>query len=463
MQLRQLSARCPTGPNADPSVREHQMTAPQTHSKDNPALEPALARRLSVGLGLIMLLGATVAGWAANSQLSGAVIASGVVVIDTSVKKVQHQQGGIVGAIMVKTGDHVKAGDVVIRLDDTQARANLGIITSQIVQLTGRKARLVAERDNAATISFPGTYAASDPEASTVAEGETRLFEKRRTALEGQKLQLKERVGQLEREIEGLTAQAAAKDEELKLMKDELGRVVSLRNKELVPVQRLLSTQRDHTRLEGERGVLTAQIAKARGSISETQLQIFGLDQSTQSEANKELREIEARIAELAERRTGADDMLKRIELRAPQSGLIHELAVHTVGGVIAPGETIMSIVPKDDDFAIEVKISPIDIDQVAIGLPATLRFSAFNQTTTPELKGYVVQRAEELTKEAQTGNTYYMARLRIADSDREKASKMRLVSGMPVEGFIETSQRTALSYLMKPITDQFNRAFREE
>lgn len=431
--------------------------------KSEPLMEPALARRLSVGLGMVALLGATVAGWAANAKLTGAVIASGLVVIDTSVKKVQHQTGGIVGAILVKTGDQVKAGDVVLRLDDTQARANLGIITSQIVQLSGRKARLLAERDSAETIEFPAKFIDSDPDARSVMEGETKLFGKRRTALDGQKAQLKERVGQLSREIEGLTSQAASKDEEIKLMRDEMSRVVAMRKKELVTAQRLLSTQRDLTRLEGERGVLVAQIAKARGSISETELQIFGLDQTTQSEANKELREIEARIAELSERRTAAEDMLKRIELRAPQSGIIHELAVHTVGGVISPGETIMSIVPREDDFAIEVKIAPIDIDQVAIGLPATLRFSAFNQTTTPELRGRVSQRAEELTKEPQTGNAYYVARIKIEDGEREKASKMNLVSGMPVEGFIETSQRTALSFLMKPVTDQINRAFRED
>lgn len=426
-------------------------------------LEPGLARRLTVGLGLIALLGATVAGWAANATLTGAVIAPGLVVIDTSVKKVQHQTGGIVGAILVRTGDRVTAGDVVLRLDETQARANYGIITSQIVQLTGRKARLIAERDSAAEIVFPESFAKSDPEAPSVAEGESKLFVKRRAALEGQKSQLKERVGQLRREIEGLTAQAAAKDEEIKLMREELSRVMAMRKKELVPVQRLLSTQRDLTRLEGERGVLTAQIAKAQGSISETELQMFGLEQTTQSDANKELREIEARIAELAERRTAAEDMLKRVELRAPQSGIVHELAVHTVGGVIAPGETIMSIVPKDEDFAIEVKISPIDIDQVAIGQPVTLRFSAFNQTNTPELKGRVSQRAEELTKEPQTGNTYYTARVKVDPEERAKGASMRLVSGMPVEGFIETSQRTALSFLLKPVTDQISRAFREE
>lgn len=426
-------------------------------------MEPALARRLSLGLGMVVLLCATVAGWAANSTLTSAVIAPGLIVIDSSVKKVQHQSGGIVGAILVKTGDQVKAGDVVLRLDDTQARANLGIITSQIVQLTGRKARLIAERDDADAISFPARFAQSDPDATSVLEGETKLFDKRRTALEGQKSQLRERVGQLTREIEGLSSQATAKDEEIRLMREELSRVMGMRKKELVTVQRLLSTQRDLTRLEGERGVLVAQIAKARGSISETELQIFGLDQTTQSEANKELREIEARIAELSERRTAAEDMLKRVELRAPQSGVIHELAVHTVGGVIAPGETIMSIVPREDDFAIEVKIAPIDIDQVAVGHPVTLRFSAFNQTTTPELRGRVTQRAEELTKEPQTGNAYYTARIKIEDAERTKAAKMHLVSGMPVEGFIETSQRTALSFLMKPVTDQINRAFREE
>lgn len=431
--------------------------------KPEPLMEPALARRLSLGLGMVALLGATVAGWAANAKLTGAVIAPGLIVIDTSVKKVQHQSGGIVGAILVKTGDQVKAGDVVLRLDDTQARANLGIITSQIVQLTGRKARLVAERDDAAEILFPSGFANSDAEARSVIEGESKLFQKRRTALEGQKSQLRERVGQLTREIEGLSSQAAAKDEEIRLMREELERVSGMRKKELVTVQRLLSTQRDLTRLEGERGVLVAQIAKSRGSISETELQIFGLDQTTQSEANKELREIEARIAELSERRTAADDMLKRIDMRAPQTGTIHELSVHTVGGVISPGETIMSIVPREDDFVIEVKIASIDIDQVAIGLPTTLRFSAFNQTTTPELRGRVIQRAEELTKEPQTGNSYYIARIKIEDAEREKASKMKLVSGMPVEAFIETSQRTALSFLMKPVTDQINRAFREE
>lgn len=431
--------------------------------KPEPLLEPALARRLSLGLGMVALLGATVAGWAANAKLTGAVIAPGLIVIDTSVKKVQHQSGGIVGAILVKTGDQVKAGDIVLRLDDTQARANLGIITSQIVQLTGRKSRLVAERDDAEAIVFPAGFAGSDAEAPSVIEGESKLFQKRRTALGGQKSQLRERVGQLSREIEGISSQAAAKDEEIRLMREELERVSGMRKKELVTVQRLLSTQRDLTRLEGERGVLVAQIAKSRGSISETELQIFGLDQTTQSEANKELREIEARIAELAERRTAADDMLRRIELRAPQTGIIHELSVHTVGGVISPGETVMSIVPRDDDFLIEVKIASIDIDQVAIGLPTTLRFSAFNHSTTPELRGRVIQRAEELTKEPQTGNSYYIARIKIEDGERDKASKMSLVSGMPVEAFIETSQRTALSFLMKPVTDQINRAFREE
>jgi HlyD family secretion protein len=280
--------------------------------------------------------------------------------------------------------------------------------------------------------------------------------------LDGQKSQLKERIGQLKHEIDGLISQTRAKDQEILLMREELLRVEAMRKRDLIPVQRLLSTQRDLTRLEGERGVLTAQIAKAHGGISETELQMFGLDQTTQSEANKELREIEARIAELSERLTAADDLLRRIELRAPKSGIVHELNVHTVGGVIGPGETVMSIVPENDEFVVEVKIAPHDIDQVAIGQPVTLRFSAYNQATTPELKGFVAQRAVEITKDRHSGNAYYLARVGIDDRERATAAKLRLVAGMPVEGFIETSERTALSFLMKPVTDQFNRAFRE-
>jgi HlyD family secretion protein len=425
--------------------------------------EPPVAGLISLGLGMIVLVAGGLGAWATYAPLSGAVIASGAVVVDSNVKKVQHPTGGVVGAIYVHNGDWVKSGDLLVRLDDTQTRANLGIVVSQLVQLKGRKARLEAERENRDSMSFPPEFEASDPEAPAIAVGERRLFESRRALKAGQVNQLRERVGQFRQEIVGLTAQRDAKKIEIELMKDELEKLVELRRKELIPQPRVLSAQRDLTKLQGEWGQLEAQIARALGSISEISLQILGVDQSLQTDASKELREIEARIAELAERRIAADDQLKRIDIRAPQAGTVHELSVHTVGGVVAPGEQVMLVVPTQDSLAIEVRVSPIDIDQIALGQKATLRFTAFNQRTTPEFTAEVARVGADITKEQQTNAFYYLLRLQITEADSEKLQKIRLVPGMPVESFIETSHRTMASYLLKPLMDQVSRAFKED
>ena len=328
------------------------------------SLEPALAKRLALGLFLIALLMMSCGVWAVATPIAGAVITSGLVVVESNVSKVQHPAGGIVAEIPVKNGDRVKAGDVVLRLDDTQARANLGIIQSQIVQLRGRKARLEAERDQTETIKFPADFLAED-DGPAAAEGERRLFEFRRASKQGQVAQLRERVGQLREEIKGQTAQRDAKIAEVELMIEELDRLEYLRKKDLMASNRILSAQRDLTRLKGEWGSFVAQIARANGQISETELQIFNLDQTMQTEATKELREMEARMAELAERRVAAEDQLKRIVLRAPQAGIVHDLAVYTVGGVIGAAETVMLIVPNTDELSVEVRIATSDIDQV--------------------------------------------------------------------------------------------------
>ena len=422
-------------------------------------LEPALAVRLAVGLGLIATLFASFGVWAATTPISGAVIASGIVVVESNIKKVQHSAGGIVSAIYVKNGDRVVAGDILVSLDETQARANAGIISSQLVQLIGRKARLEAERNKAATIKFPAAFLTMSEDAAEIAAGETRLFNARAAGTKGQVAQMKERVGQLKQEIKGLSAQRDAKEQEVELMSDELERLESMRKKDLVPATRTLAAQRDLTRLKGEWGSLLAQIARAQGQISETELQIIGIEQTLQTEVSKELREIEGRIAELLERRIAADDLLKRIHLRAPQSGVVHELSVHTVGGVVSPGETVMSIVPSQDSLGIEVRIATFDIDQVSVGQEATLRFPALNQRTTPEIKGIVTRVGADLTKEAQTNSVFFTARVRIEESEKHT---FKLIPGMPVEAFIATGERTALSYLVRPLTDQFARAFRE-
>jgi HlyD family secretion protein len=421
--------------------------------------ELALKRRLLLGMGLIGLLGFSCGVWAVTTPIAGAVIASGTVVVESNIKKVQHASGGIVAEILVKNGDRVSAGDVVLKLDETQARANLGVITSQLVQLTGRKARLEAERDQADAIQFPPAFLAGGEEEAAIAEGEKRLFDFRRTAKKGQVAQLNERIGQFREEIKGQTAQRDAKTAEVELMVEEIDRLEQLRKKELMATSRILAAQRDLTRLKGEWGALVAQIARASGQISETELQILALDQTAQTEASKELREMEARMAELVERKIAAEDQLKRIVMRAPQTGIVHDLAVHTVGGVIGAGETVMMIVPVLDELGIEVRIATSDIDQVHVGQEASLRFPAFNQRTTPEIKGTVTRVGADLTREAQTNTVYYVARIRAEEKGRER---LKLIPGMPVEAFIATGERTAISYLVKPISDQFARAFRE-
>jgi HlyD family secretion protein len=429
------------------------------HPLKNSTLEPALAARLVAGLGMIVLLFASFGVWAAATPIAGAVIASGIVVVESNIKKVQHAAGGIVSAIYVKNGDRVKAGDIVISLDETQARANLGIVASQLVQLIGRKARLEAERDRAPAIKFPAGFLSMSEEAAEIAQGEKRLFEARLSAMKGQIAQLKERVGQLRQEIKGLSAQRDAKDQEVELMTEEYERLEGMRKKELVPVTRTLAALRDLTKLKGEFGSLIAQIARAHGQITETELQIINVEQNFLTDASKELREIEARIGELLERRIAADDLLKRIDLRAPQSGVVHELSVHTVGGVVSPGETVMSIVPNQDVLSVEARIATSDIDQISVGQHATLRFPAFNQRTTPEINGTVMRVGADLTKETQTNSVFFTARISVDNLD---ASTFKLVPGMPVEAFISTGERTALSYLVRPLTDQVAKAFRE-
>jgi HlyD family secretion protein len=422
-------------------------------------LEPQLARRLVIGLMLVGLMVISVGGWAATTPIGGAVIASGVVVVESNIKKVQHPSGGIVAAISVKNGNVVNAGDVVISLDDTQARANLGIVASQLVQLRGRKARLEAERDQADQVRFPIGFVESGEDAAAIMDGEKRLFEVRQSVKNGQIAQFTERIGQLRQEIKGITAQRDAKAEEVELMRDELERLEGMRKKDLVPTTRTLQAQRDLTRLRGEWGAHLAQIARSQGQISETELQIIAVTQTMQTDASKELREIEARIAELLERKVAAEDQLKRIYLRAPQTGYVHDLTVHTIGGVIGPGESVMSIVPAADTLAIEARIGTADIDQVAVGQPAALRFPALNQRTTPEIKGTVTRIGADLTKDPQANAVYFTVRIAVSESDREA---FKLVPGMPVEAFISTHERTALSYLLKPVTDQVTRAFRE-
>jgi HlyD family secretion protein len=433
--------------------------------KVTPALQ-SIQRYMIVGMIMFGFVTFGIGGWAATSQLSGAVIGQGVVVVDSSVKKVQHATGGIVGELLVREGDPVKAGDILIRLDETQTRANATIVTKSLDELLAREARLEAERDGADQIVFPKALLErtkiNNSEAGRAIAAESKLFELRRQARSGQKAQLKERSAQLQEEIKGYLGQTEAKQREVDLIQQELEGVRTLWKKNLVPITRLTSLERDAARLEGERSQLGGMIAQSKGKIAEIELQIIQIDQDLRTEVGKDLIETRSKLSELAERKIAAVDQLNRIDIRAPQSGRVHELSVHTVGGVITPGEQIMLIVPDADALAVEVKIAPRDIDQVYAGQTATMRFAAFNQKTTPEMSGEVSVVSADIVQEQRTGASYYSARILLKPEELAKLGSAKLLPGMPVDVFIGTQGRTALSYLVKPLWDQAGRAFKE-
>jgi HlyD family secretion protein len=407
-----------------------------------------------------------VGGWAATAEFSGAVITSGFLVVESDVKKVQHPTGGVVGELLVKEGDQVAAGDVLVRLDETVARANLAIITKALDESAARRARLEAERDGATAVAFlPDVLAraALEPEIAWLVAGERKLFETRHVAREGQKSQLSERIGQLEEQIQGLDEQIAAKTRELELINQELGGVRELWQKKLVPIQRVMVLERELVRIQGERGTLVSSVAQCKGKITETRLQLLQIDQDLRTEVSRELAEIRGKVSELVERKISAEDLLRRVDIRAPQDGTVHQLAVHTVGGVVGAGETVMMVVPAADHLAVEAKLAPQDRDQTHLGQRATLRFSAFNQRTTPEIDGEVSRISADITTDARTGQGYYTTRLKVPPHELARLGDVKLAPGMPVEVFVKTQARTVLSYFTKPLTDQVARAFREK
>jgi len=444
-------------------------TFPQRHSKrlDGwlPPDQDGIRRNLlGIFLGILVLVLA-IGAWMSAVPIAAAVIASGTVVVDSSVKKIQHPSGGIVGEIRVRDGDRVHAGDLLIRLDETVSRANLGVVTKQLDEVAGRIARLKAERSGDLAIVFPSELVDRRQEADVaeILAGEEAFFQSRRDTKDGQKAQLNEQIDQLRTEIVGLDSQRSAEEHEAKLIQQELEGVQELFRKNLVPIDRLTSLERDSARVEGESGHLISASAQARGKIAETKLQITQIDQEMRSDANRDLREALAKEAELVERRIAAEDQLRRMDIRSPETGIVHQLTVHTVGGVVNAGEQIMLIVPQQDALVIEAKIAPQDIDKVEVGEKAEIRFSSFNARTTPEIGGEVSFVAADLTREAQTQPAFYAVRVRFSASELGRAGGLKVVPGMPAEVHITVAERTALSYLMKPFTDQLAKAFNEQ
>ena len=405
---------------------------------------------LIIGLAVVLVLGGGLGGWAATAQLAGALIAPGSVVVDSNVKKVQHPTGGVVGEVRVRDGDIVKTGDVVIRLDDTVTKAGLAIVTKNLNGLWARAARLEAEQRGADRIVFTPQLLEqmADDDVKNVIGSETKLFNVRSAGRTGQKQQLRERISQLNEEISGLSAQEQAKTREIALVDKELVGVRGLFDQQLVQISRLTVLERDAARLAGERAQFIAARAQARGKITEIELQIFQIDKDLVSEVSKDLRETNDKIGEFVERKVTAEDQLRRIDIRAPQDGVVLQSTVHTVGGVITAGDTLMLIVPQTDSLSVEARVNPQDIDKLMIGQKTVLRLSAFNQRTTPELNGEVSRVSADTATDQRTGQAYYTIRISLPPTEVARLGDVRLIPGMPVEAFVQTGERTMLSYL---------------
>lgn len=431
-------------------------------SPSNPADE-ALSKTVrshlyfAVLVTLFVVVG--IGGWATFMEISGAVVSSGTVVVEGNIKEVQHREGGIVSEIKVKDGDVVKSGDLLISLDDTVTRANLAVITKQLRELTAQELRLEAERDDKQAISWSGERIET---LGDIERGQQLLLEARQKSKDGRKNQLQEQIRQFNQQTRGLDAQVSAKDTEIELIAEELVDLEGLLKKNLVPKSRVTAVQREKARLQGEYGDLIAQIARTKEAISERQIQMLQIEESYRAEVLEQLQEARSRIAQLEEQKIAAEDELTRVDIVAPRGGFVHQLSVHTIGGVIAPGETVMHIVPREDQLIIEAQVQPVDIDQLAPGQEARIRFPSFDQRTTPELSAKLLTVSADLTEDERTGMSYYTAKLIIADKELEKLGTQTLVPGMPVETFLQTGDRTILSYLVKPVTDQIAHAMRE-
>jgi HlyD family secretion protein len=426
--------------------------------------EAASRKYFLAGVSFIALFGGTLGLWAAASPLAGAVVASGQFVVDSNVKKVQHQQGGIVAELKVRDGDKVKAGDLLVRLDETITRANQQIVIKQLDELYARKARLEAERDGLAAVETPPELALRIhlPDVAKAMTDERRLFTTRRSQKDGQKAQFAQRIEQLNEEILGIDAQVTSRDQQLRFLKTELDGLRDLFKRNLVPTARVMPLERESANITGQKGQLIAARAQTDGKISEIRLQLLQLDIEMQTEAVKELREIQAKTAELAERLVAAEDQLRRMDIRAPIDGQVHQLNVHTLGGVITPAEPVMLIVPLTERLQVEARVMPTDVDQLHAGQPAAVKVMAGNQRTTPELLGTVSRVSADVTRDPQTGINYYTVRIMLPEAEKAKLGDLIIIPGMQADSFIRTAERTPFQYMMKPLTDQFSRAFRE-
>ncbi len=446
-----------------PQLEGHQAnTAAAPTKRIKVDLRPATITGLVIVLSVFGGFGT----WAALAPLAGAIIAQGTVKVDTDRKEVQHVEGGVVQELLVRDGDVVEAGDVIVRLDKTRSKASYDVLQVQHDTARAEAARLTAELNRIDQIDFPADLkvrANRDPQVAEIVSGQESLFNARRVSLSGQTSILRQKVAQLKEEITGLEAQLRAKRHQSSLIREELKGLQELFDKGFAKKPRLLALQRERARLQGEIAEHLSEIARAKTKIGETELEVFQLEREFHEEVVAALHETQARIADTEVRMADAAHVVEQMEIRAPVSGIVVGMDVGTVGGVIKAGETMLEIVPVNDGLLIEARVQPSDVDSLSVGLPAFVRFTAFKQRTTPTVNGEVVYLSADSLIDERTGEAYYVTRVEVSDEEVRRLGDRPLQPGMPAEVVVETVERTALHYLVQPLMDAMVRAWREE
>ena len=429
-----------------------------------PRLRTGLRGHTIFGIVFCFVLLGGSAVWAHFTQISGAVIASGQAVVVGKPKSVQHLDGGVVEEILISDGDVVSGGQVLVRLDPTLLQANLDIYRNRLADALATRERLEAEQRGEETLVFKDTSElVGDAELTRRRAGQRELFESRVAVQQGRREQLSEKVTQFRNQIMGVEALIASKQEQLGLIEQELKGVQRLSDKGLARESQVLGLQRSRADLLGQIAEHQSELARIANSIRDTELEVLQGDYTFRQDAVAELSEVTTSIEELTQQIISTEKQLNRIEIRAPVDGVIHELQVVTIGGVVAPGATILQIVPRDQGIEFETRVDPISIDQVFVGQDAVVHLSALNQRTTPELTGTVKWMSPTSVVDEATGASFFRVQVLISPDELAKLGDVELVPGMPVDAFLQTGERSVMSYLTRPLTDQIARAFREE
>ncbi|MCB1526943.1 MAG: HlyD family type I secretion periplasmic adaptor subunit [Hyphomicrobiaceae bacterium] len=430
-------------------------------------LDRSIRSQIAMGVLLALILTVGLGGWSAVTEIDGAVIAPATVVVESSKKEVQHDTGGIVNAIFIKEGDLVRQGDVLLRLDGSQLAAEIAALEKRQFEYLVRRARLSAERDGKTDLDLSaelGARAEGNVELAEIVRVQANLLKTRVDLQQARKSQLEERILQLDQEITGLEELNKAHHAALALFEEELDGIQDLRDRQLVNFTRYNALKRSVTDKRGAYGQTLAEIARTKGKIGETRLQIIDLAQSAHNDALKELESVESELAQLTEKLRAAHDRQSKLNIAAPETGYVHELIAHTIGGVIKSGDRIAFIVPTKSDLVLDAAVQTIDRDQIYPGMEARVRFSAFSQRSTPELYGKIERIASDRSGgRDHSAPPFYAVRIALEPGEIKRLGGLDIVAGMPAEVMMTAHRRTVLSYLMKPVMDQISRAFRDE